>query len=75
LYRTNCYLSGTIILIKLASKGAKQRLLLDLFGAGGITDQVLYVHYVRQVPTTARRYVLRWMVDTAARYGRKLRAR
>jgi hypothetical protein len=59
--------------MKLTSNWEKQRLLLDLFRAGGITDQVSYVHYVRQVPATTQRYVLRWMVDKAARDGGELR--
>jgi len=45
LYHTNCYFSETIVLINLTSNWAKPRLLLDLFGAGAITDQVLYVNY------------------------------
>jgi hypothetical protein len=73
LYHANCHFSETIILIKLTSNWAKPSFLLDLFGAGGITDQVLYVHYVRQVPATTPRYVLRWMIETAARYGEQLR--
>jgi hypothetical protein len=72
LYHTNCYFYETAILIKLTTKCAKPRLLLDLFGAGGRTNHVLQVHYVRQVPATTPMRVLRWKVDTAARYGGQL---